>query len=100
MAKRQDEAEYAHATPLPIKGQRRGTYWLTYFRLDSSRLGDLRRQCQITEDILRVLFLKIDPRIVDALVALRFVLASEATQAHELLERIVSMLTKMTRMAE
>ena len=53
----------------PIKGQRKGTYWLTYFRLDSSRLGDLRRQCQITEDILRVLFLKVDPRIVDALVA-------------------------------
>ena len=52
----------------PIKGQRKGTYWLTYFRLDSSRLVDLRRQCQITEDILRVLFLKVDPRIVDALV--------------------------------
>ncbi len=29
----------------------------------------MRRQCQITEDILRVLFLKVDPRIVDALVA-------------------------------
>jgi small subunit ribosomal protein S6 len=53
----------------PIKGQRKGTYWLTYFRLDSSRLADLRRQCQITEDILRVLFLKVDPRIVDTLVA-------------------------------
>jgi len=53
----------------PIKGQRKGTYWLTYFRLDSGRLVDLRRQCQITEDILRVLFLKVDPRIVDALVA-------------------------------
>ena len=53
----------------PIKGQRKGTYWLTYFRLDSSRLGDLRRQCQITDDILRVMFLKVEPRIVDALVA-------------------------------
>jgi small subunit ribosomal protein S6 len=53
----------------PIKGQRKGTYWLTYFRLDSERLGDLRRQCQITEDILRMLFLKVNPRIVDALVA-------------------------------
>ena len=53
----------------PIKGQRKGTYWLTYFRLDSSRLGDLRRQCQITDDILRMLFLKVEPRIVDALVA-------------------------------
>ena len=53
----------------PIKGQRKGTYWLTYFRLDSTRLVDLRRQCQITDDILRVLFLKVEPRIVDALVA-------------------------------
>jgi small subunit ribosomal protein S6 len=53
----------------PIKGQRRGTYWLTYFRLDSLQLADLKRQCQITEDILRVLFLRVDPRIVDALVA-------------------------------
>lgn len=53
----------------PVKGQRKGTYWLTYFRLDSEKLGDLRRQCQITEDILRVLFLKVEPRIVDALVA-------------------------------
>jgi small subunit ribosomal protein S6 len=53
----------------PIKAQRKGTYWLTYFRLESGRLGDLRRQCQITDEILRVLFLKVDPRIVDALVA-------------------------------
>ncbi|MCE5268494.1 MAG: 30S ribosomal protein S6 [Planctomycetaceae bacterium] len=52
----------------PIKGQRKGTYWLTYFRLDAERLGDLRRQCQITDDILRMLFLKVDPRIVDAVV--------------------------------
>ncbi len=53
----------------PVKGQRKGTYWLTYFRLDGSRLIEMRRQCQITDDILRVLFLKVDPRIVDALVA-------------------------------
>lgn len=53
----------------PIKGHRKGAYWLTYFRLDSGRLGDLRRQCQITDDIVRVLFLKVEPRIVDALVA-------------------------------
>jgi len=52
-----------------IKGQRKGTYWLTYFRLDSERLAELRRQCQITDDILRMLFLKVDPRIVDALVS-------------------------------
>ena len=45
----------------PIKGQRKGTYWLTYFRLESTRLVELQRQCQITDDILRALFLKIEP---------------------------------------
>ncbi|MFZ5832937.1 MAG: 30S ribosomal protein S6 [Planctomycetota bacterium] len=52
----------------PIKGHRKGTYWLTYFRLDGPALADLRRQCMINDKILRMLFLKVDPRIVDALV--------------------------------
>jgi len=52
----------------PIKGQRRGTYWLTYFRLDSGRLSDVHRQYQLNESVLRALILKIEPRIVDALV--------------------------------
>ena len=52
----------------PINGQRKGTYWLTYFRLESGQLTDLTRQCEISDEILRHLFLKIDPRIVDALV--------------------------------
>jgi len=38
--------------------------------------------------------------IVDALQALRFGLGDEAERAQELLERIVSMLTKMARVAE
>ncbi len=53
----------------PIKGQRKGAYWLTYFRLDGSRLSELKRQCLITDDILRSLLLKVEPRIADALVA-------------------------------
>jgi len=52
----------------PINGQRKGTYWLTYFRLDGVKLGEVERKCQLNENILRVLFLKVDPRIVDALV--------------------------------
>ncbi len=52
----------------PIKGHRRGTYWLTYFRLDSTRLIEIKRECQLNENILRKLFLKIEPRIVDTLV--------------------------------
>jgi small subunit ribosomal protein S6 len=52
-----------------LKGQRKGTYWLLYFRLDTQQLVEVRRQCAINDNILRVLFLKVDPRIVDALVA-------------------------------
>ncbi|MDR1958835.1 MAG: 30S ribosomal protein S6 [Planctomycetaceae bacterium] len=52
----------------PIQGYRRGTYWLTYFKLDSQKLTELTRQCQITDSILRFLFLKVDPRIVETVV--------------------------------
>jgi small subunit ribosomal protein S6 len=53
----------------PINGHRKGAYWLMYFRLPSTRLTEVQRKCQLSEDVLRVLFLKVDPRIVDALVA-------------------------------
>jgi small subunit ribosomal protein S6 len=53
----------------PIDGHRKGTYWLTYFNLESSQLVALTRQCQLSESIVRTLFLKVDPRIADALVS-------------------------------
>jgi small subunit ribosomal protein S6 len=52
----------------PIKGHRKGTYWLTYFRLDGDQLTNLSRQFQLNEGILRNLVLKIEPRIADAMV--------------------------------
>ena len=51
-----------------IKGHRKGTYWLTYFRLDGGELASLERQCHLSDSIIRTLFLKVDPRIVDAVV--------------------------------
>ena len=53
----------------PIKAHRKGTYWLTYFRLPGGQLTTLKREFQINETVLRALLLKVDPRIVDALVA-------------------------------
>ena len=53
----------------PINGQRKGTYWLSYFRLDGKQLTTLERECQLSESIMRSLFIKIDPRIVDTLVS-------------------------------
>jgi small subunit ribosomal protein S6 len=52
----------------PIKGQRKGAYWLIYFRLDSGQLIELKKQCQLNDTLLRGMFLKVEPRIVDALV--------------------------------
>lgn len=52
-----------------INGQHKGTYWLTYFRVESSDISPLTRACQLNENILRQLTLKVDPRLVDALVA-------------------------------
>lgn len=52
----------------PIKGHRKGTYWLMYFRMESRKLAELDRDCRINDAVLRHLFLKIDPRIADAVV--------------------------------
>lgn len=53
----------------PINGQRKGTYWLTYFRIDGENLAELTKQTERSDGIMRHMFLKVDPRIVDALVA-------------------------------
>jgi small subunit ribosomal protein S6 len=53
----------------PINGQRKGTYWLTYFRVSTDQLIGINRQCQLNENIVRSLFVKIDPRIVETLVS-------------------------------
>lgn len=53
----------------PINGHQKGTYWLTYFTLDTLKLRELNRACQLNESLLRFMFTKIDPRLIDALVA-------------------------------
>lgn len=52
----------------PVKGHRKGVYWLTYFRLEGTKLSELNEQVKLTDGVLRALVLKIDPRLVDALV--------------------------------
>ena len=49
----------------PIRGHRKGTYWLIYFRSETSAIGPLNRQFEIHEGILRQLVLKIHPHLVD-----------------------------------
>lgn len=52
----------------PIKGHRKGTYWLTYMRLDATRLTEFNRDLQINEAVVRTLTLLVEPRLVEALV--------------------------------
>lgn len=53
----------------PVNGQGKGTYWIIYFNMDTSKLVEFNRTCRLDENILRQLVLKVDPRLVDALVA-------------------------------
>jgi small subunit ribosomal protein S6 len=53
----------------PINGHQKGTYWLTYFKLDTLKLKELNRTCQLNESLLRFLFTRVDARLIDALVA-------------------------------
>ena len=59
-----DERKLAY----PIKGHKKGVYWLTYFKMPGGGLTALERQCEISDDIIRKLVLKVDDRIADALV--------------------------------
>ena len=52
----------------PIDGHKKGTYWLTYFRIDSLKIVEFNREIRINETIVREMTLKVDPRLVDALV--------------------------------
>ena len=52
----------------PIKGHRRGTYWLAYFKMNPSDVKELTRQFQLSDSIIRFLIISVDPRLVDTLV--------------------------------
>ena len=53
----------------PINGHRKGTYWLSYVRVESTNLTKFNRACQLNDSILRHLAVKLDPRLVDPMVA-------------------------------
>ena len=61
----------------PINNQRKGTYWLMYFRCDSQKITPLNRKCALNESLLRHLVLKIHPRLEEPILAH----ASDATPA-------------------
>lgn len=53
----------------PINGRKNGTYWLTYFELDSRKVAPLEGDVRLSDSIMRSMVLKVDARIADALVS-------------------------------
>lgn len=67
LASRQwDERRLAY----PVHGQKKGLYYLTYFRSEGKNLVNIERDCALNEAILRYLTLRVHPRMVDTMLAL------------------------------
>jgi small subunit ribosomal protein S6 len=54
----------------PIKGHKKGLYYLTYFRTDGKNLDTIERDFALNETILRTLILHVDPKLAEHLLAL------------------------------
>jgi small subunit ribosomal protein S6 len=54
----------------PIKNQKKGLYYLTYFKTDTKNLLNIERDVALNETILRSLVLKIEPQLVDTMLTL------------------------------
>ena len=52
----------------PIEGMRKGLHYLTYFNLDSSDVASLKRECQLSDLVVRELVIKPPQQIYDAMV--------------------------------
>ncbi|MFN4261716.1 MAG: 30S ribosomal protein S6 [Gemmataceae bacterium] len=53
----------------PIKKQKKGLYYLTYFRAESNHLANIEHDFKLNEMVLRLLLLKVDPKLEEALLA-------------------------------
>lgn len=53
----------------PIDGHQKGTYWLTYFEMEGPNLTTIARAFKLAEPILREMTLKLEPRLVEPILA-------------------------------
>ena len=54
----------------PIKGHKKGIYFLTYFSSEGKNLVPIEQDCALNEMILRQMVLKIHPKLVDTMLSL------------------------------
>jgi small subunit ribosomal protein S6 len=54
----------------PIKNHKKGLYYLTYFRTEGKNLLNIEHDVALNEMVLRSMVLKIDPKMVETMLAL------------------------------
>jgi small subunit ribosomal protein S6 len=54
----------------PIKGHKKGLYYLMYFRTEGKNLANIEHDLSLTEIVLRSLVLRVDPKLVETMLAL------------------------------
>jgi len=61
-----DERKFTY----PIKKQKKGIYYLTYFSSEGKNLVEIEHDCSLTEIIVRMLVIKIHPKLVETMLSL------------------------------
>jgi small subunit ribosomal protein S6 len=79
----------------PIDNHQKGTYWLTYFEMEGNDVPKLDRAFHLCEPVLRQMTLKLDPRLVEPILAnargaTPVVTSDAATEAAEPAEKSVA----------
>ena len=68
----------------PIKNQKKGMYYLTYFSAEGKSLVGIDQDCKLNEMIMRQLVLRIEPKLVDTMLSLAK--GEHATALHNMQE--------------
>lgn len=53
----------------PINKHQKGTYWLTYFEIEGVEIPKIDRALQLCEPVLRHMTIKLEPRLVEPILA-------------------------------
>jgi small subunit ribosomal protein S6 len=61
-----DERKFTY----PIKNQKKGIYFLTYFSSEGKNLVPIEHDCALNETILRQMVIKIHPKLVETMLSL------------------------------
>lgn len=54
----------------PVQGQKRGLYWLIYFRCEGQYMTDVETDFRLNELVLRYMITKVEPKFVDRMLPL------------------------------